>query len=138
MNSMVDKIQGNAAHRLVEPLDEQLRVAILFSRFGPYHHARLGAAGLHLQVTGIEFSNVDDLYKWDQVAGADGFSRLTLFSGIALNELSANQIASRIKDALSQISPQVVVIPGWSDRCSLAALQWCIERGISAVIMSET
>ena len=116
----------------------ELHAAVLFHRFGPYHHARLKAAGEQLQVTGVEFSNVDPLYAWDLVEGADGFKRLTLFSGVAIENLPANQIRDRVWQALDQIQPQVVVIPGWADRCSLAALWWCSKYKIPAVVMSET
>jgi glycosyltransferase involved in cell wall biosynthesis len=113
-------------------------VAVLFSRFGPYHHARLKAAGARLQVTGVEFSNVDTTYAWDLVEGADGFNRMTLFSGAAVNELPASRIFSRVGQVLDQLRPQVVAIPGWYDRCSLAALRWCGSHGVPAVVMSET
>jgi glycosyltransferase involved in cell wall biosynthesis len=113
-------------------------VAVLFYRFGPYHHARLKAAGSRLQVTGVEFSHVDPTYAWDLVEGADGFNRLTLFSGAAVNELPASRIFSRVSQVLDQLRPQVVAIPGWYDRCSLAALRWCGAHGVPAVLMSET
>jgi glycosyltransferase involved in cell wall biosynthesis len=113
-------------------------VAILFYRFGPYHHARLKAAGACLQVSGVEFSNVDPIYAWDVVETADGFKRLTLFSETKLNELPTRRILSRVGEALDEVQPQVVAIPGWYDRCSLAALQWCAAHGIPVVVMSET
>jgi 1,2-diacylglycerol 3-alpha-glucosyltransferase len=119
-------------------IPKQTRVAVLFSRFGPYHHARLKAAGARLQVTGVEFSNVDTTYAWDLVEGADGFNRLTLFSGMAVNELPASRIFNRVGQALDQLQPQVVAIPGWYDRCSMAALRWCGSHGIPVVVMSET
>ena len=113
-------------------------VAVLFYRFGPYHHARLKAAGSLMRVTGIEFSNVDPTYAWNLVEGADGFKRLTLFSGTTVNELPAGRIFGRVGEVLDQLQPQVVAIPGWYDRCSLAALRWCGLRGVPAVVMSET
>jgi glycosyltransferase involved in cell wall biosynthesis len=117
---------------------KETRVAVLFHRFGPYHHARLKAAGSRLQVTGVEFSNVDMTYAWDLVEGAEGFNRVMLFSGTAVNDLPASRIFSRVGQALDQIRPQAVAIPGWYDRCSLAALRWCGSRGVPAVVMSET
>ena len=111
---------------------------MLFYRFGPYHHARLKAAGSRLQVTGVEFSNVDSTYAWDLVEGADGFNRLTLFSGEAVDELPASRIFSRVEEVLDQLRPEVVAIPGWYDRCSLAALRWCGVHAVPAVVMSET
>jgi 1,2-diacylglycerol 3-alpha-glucosyltransferase len=113
-------------------------LAILFHRLGPYHHARLGAAAARMKVTGVEFSNIDPMYRWNPLSGANGFNRVTLFSGEAVRDLSASRILNRVGEVLDQISPQVVAIPGWSDRCSLAALWWCGSRGIPVVVMSET
>jgi len=119
-------------------VEKESRVAVLFYRFGPYHHARLKAAGARMQVTGVEFSNVDPMYKWDLVEGAEGFRQVTLFSGVPLEILAAKQILRRVTETLDQVSPQVVAVPGWSDRCSLAALWWCLKNRVPAIVMSET
>ena len=113
-------------------------MAVLFHRLGPYHHARLKAAGTRIKVTAVEFSNVDQMYQWDLLEGANGFNRLTLFSGEAVETMPANRIIDRVRQVLDEIRPQVVAIPGWSDRCSLAALWWCLSRRIPVVVMSET
>jgi len=113
-------------------------VAVLFYRIGPYHHARLKAAGSRLRVTAVEFSNVDPTYAWDLVEGAEGFNRMMLFSGVSVDGQAARNIAHRVAEVLDQLDPQVVAIPGWHDRCSLAALQFCTARGIPVVVMSES
>ena len=115
-----------------------LEVAVLFHRFGPYHHARLRAAGACMKVTGIECSNVDQMYDWDLVNGADGFKRVQLFSEEAVENLPAERVLKRVAMVLDEVRPQAVAIPGWSDRCSLAALWWCASNRIPAVVMSET
>ena len=119
-------------------MPDRLEVAVLFHRLGPYHHARLRAAGALMKVTGVEYSNVDKMYDWALLDGANGFSRIQLFSGEAVADLSAERILKRVGEVLDQVRPHVVAIPGWSDRCSLAALRWCNVRGIPAVVMSET
>jgi glycosyltransferase involved in cell wall biosynthesis len=81
---------------------------------------------------------VDKTYAWDVVEGAEGFNRVMLFSGTAVNDLPTSRIFSRVGQALDQIRPQAVAIPGWYDRCSLAALRWCGSHRIPAVVMSET
>ncbi len=60
------------------------------------------------------------------------------FQGESVQGLPADRIHKRVEEVLDQIDPHVVAIPGWSDRCSLAALWWCSVRGIPAVVMSET
>ena len=48
-------------------LPKDTRVAVLFQRFGPYHHARLNAAGQLLSVCGVEACGMESTYAWDKV-----------------------------------------------------------------------
>ena len=114
------------------------RVAVFFARLGPYHFARLRAAGREMQVTAVEFSNVDPVYAWDEVIVQGNFARVMLFRDKSVDEQPRNAIRTRVRSVLSELRPEVVAIPGWADPCSLAALAWCIEAGIPAVVMSET
>jgi glycosyltransferase involved in cell wall biosynthesis len=120
------------------PTGTRPHVAVLFYRIGPYHYARLKAAGARLRVTAVEFSNVDLTYAWDLVEGSDGFDRRTLFSGTPARALKPNCIFKRVGETLDQLRPQAVAIPGWYDRCSLAALKWCQANDVPTVVMSET
>jgi 1,2-diacylglycerol 3-alpha-glucosyltransferase len=113
-------------------------VAVLFYRVGPYHFARLRAAGQQMRVTVMEYSNVDPFYAWDEVAGQDGFERVTLFKGVSVEQQSAKNITTRVRQVLSELRPEVVAVPGWHDRCALAALKWCYDEGVPTVVMSET
>jgi glycosyltransferase involved in cell wall biosynthesis len=116
----------------------ELRVAVLFDRVGPYHFARLKAAGECLRVTVLEHSDQDPVYAWDEVAGQEGFARVTLFKGVSVQQQSAGTIRTRVRRALSELRPAVVAIPGWYDGCALAALQWAVDFAVPAVVMSET
>jgi glycosyltransferase involved in cell wall biosynthesis len=40
--------------------------------------------------------------------------------------------------ALSNSQPDVVAIPGWSEKGALAALRWCLGKAVPVVLMSET
>ncbi len=115
-----------------------LNVGILFHRLGPYHHARLNAAGRHLAVTGIELSAVDDTYAWAGVTGADHFQRMTLFHRRDVVHEPAAEISRRVHAALNQAQPQAVAVPGWANRGALAALLWCVRTGVPMILMSES
>lgn len=121
------------------PLDQNRpTVAVIFSRIGPYHYARLKAAGNKVQLSAIEISEVDATYAWDVVEGADCFARLALFPKIEASAVSARQMCDRLNEVLTQIRPKTVAISGWSDRFSLAALFWCLSNRVPAIVMSET
>jgi glycosyltransferase involved in cell wall biosynthesis len=86
----------------------------------------------------IETSGSDETYAWDQVAGADGFERVTLFETADAQRQPVREVAGRISAILDKIQPRAVVIPGWADASALAALQWCLKTATPAVLMSES
>jgi glycosyltransferase involved in cell wall biosynthesis len=114
------------------------RIAILFHRLGPYHHARCVAAGARCDLFVIELSAVDETYAWAHVPGAPNFARLTLFEREDADRRSRREVTGRVHAALSQSDPEVVAIPGWSHPGALAALLWCLKKGRPAVLMSDS
>jgi 1,2-diacylglycerol 3-alpha-glucosyltransferase len=114
------------------------RVAVLFYRLGPYHLARLRTVGRCLDVTAIEYAKVDTTYGWNVVHGADGFRRVTLFQDDTFENAKVAVVQARIGQALAEARPEVVAIPGWGDRCSLAALHWCVQNRVPTVVMSDS
>jgi glycosyltransferase involved in cell wall biosynthesis len=117
---------------------ENRKVAVLFHRLGPYHFARLRAAGRLLPIVAIESSGVDETYAWDVVTGADHFERVTLFDRADAQQLPAAEVAGRVRLALDKVQPAVVVVPGWADNAALGALRWCVQNHIPAVVMSDS
>ena len=115
-----------------------LDVAILFHRLGPYHHARLQAAGSRCSLTSVELSAVDRTYQWANVDGARGFRRITLFKHADADAVVPREVGRRVRDALTRADPAVVAIPGWSHPAALAALLWCLRRRRPAVMMSDS
>jgi glycosyltransferase involved in cell wall biosynthesis/2-polyprenyl-3-methyl-5-hydroxy-6-metoxy-1,4-benzoquinol methylase len=113
-------------------------LAVLFHRLGPYHFARLRAAGRLLPIVAIESSGVDKTYAWDKVSGADHFERVTLFDSADAQNLPAAEVASRVGSALDKVHPAVVAVPGWADSAALGALRWCVQNQVPAIVMSES
>jgi glycosyltransferase involved in cell wall biosynthesis len=112
-------------------------VAVCFQRLGPYHHARLSAAGARTPLAAIEIFERDATYAWSVVEGARGFRRVTLCP----QRSSAPSMAAvwrRLDAALDELRPEVVAVPGWSDTCALRALRWCALSGRRAVLMSDS
>jgi glycosyltransferase involved in cell wall biosynthesis len=112
-------------------------VAVCFQRLGPYHHARLSAAGAQMPLAAIEISETDDTYAWSVIEGARGFQRMTLCPGRSF-AASRSSLWRRLDAALDGLLPAVVAVPGWSDACALRALRWCVSRGRRAVLMSDS
>jgi 1,2-diacylglycerol 3-alpha-glucosyltransferase len=114
------------------------RVAILFYRFGPYHHARLNAAGQLMSVWGVEACAMEDIYAWVKVEGAGAFTRVTLTDRDTGDRAWRQELQRKMWRALDEIKPQVVVIPGWSLPDALSGLSWGVARKVPVVIMSES
>lgn len=114
-------------------------IALLFNRLGPYHLARLEAAGLLMKLTCLEVFTSDETYAWDVVEGAEHFDRVRLFTaGEKSAQIPRREIIRRVSAALDKLNPEVVVAPGWSDSIALGALQWCLQKRRPAIVMSET
>jgi glycosyltransferase involved in cell wall biosynthesis len=122
----------------LDDLPGTTRVAVLFQRFGPYHHARLNAAGKLLSVWGVEACAIENTYAWDKVEGASAFTRVTLTERDAGDRQWRHELHRKMWKALDEIKPQVVVVPGWSFTDALSALWWCAKTNTPSVVMSES
>ena len=119
------------------------RIAVIWSRFGPYHLARLrGAAEAGrpqgVELFGVEVAAVDRQYAWAKAGGADGFRRVTVFPDENYHDKSPRQIRAGIRQVLDRIDPAVVAINGWSVAEARSAMRWCLSRKRRSVVMSET
>jgi 1,2-diacylglycerol 3-alpha-glucosyltransferase len=123
------------SHRTLLPEKKLKRVTIILHRFGPYHLARLRAAGKVMDTTSIEIFKRDEVYDWDPISGADGFDRLTLFEK---HPQPSHELTKAIQTALDDCHPAVVAIPGWSDAVAFSALKWCITHQVPTIVMSES
>lgn len=115
-----------------------MKIAVLFHRLGPYHHARFAATTEYCDLTAIEFSRVDNTYAWNQVENKFGFQQVTLFADADADVKSAIELAQQITAALNESHPDVVAIPGWSSRGALATLSWCNQHHVPNIVMSDS
>lgn len=117
------------------------KIVVHFSRFGPYHFARLRSAreafGADFQVTGLEVSSTDATYDWREDVAADS-PKVTVFPGRTLESLSHLEMRRGVFAALDRLSPDVVAVAGWGPADARACLAWCRSHGVKAVVMSET
>jgi len=116
----------------------ETRVAVLFWRFGPYHQARLDAAGKNMQVFGIEACGMEDTYAWEKIKTTGGFTRMTLTDRQAKTRQWEQKLIGKMQLTLADLKPEVVAIPGWASIDALSALSWCARTNTPAVLMSES
>lgn len=114
---------------------------MLWSRFGPYHHARLRglreAVDASVSVIGLEVASSDE-YAWVYDVGADSVKPVTMCPGDSYEEVSAHRVALATYRHLSALKPTVVVVNGWGTAEAVSAIAWCRWTGVPCVVMSET
>lgn len=115
-----------------------MRIAVVWHRLGPYHLARLRAAGKVAEIVAIEMSGADNTYAWDKVESTEGFQRVTVYPDCDCNTMPRSDIQRRLFAALDACKPDVVAISGYSESFALAALLWCVRRKIPSVVMSPS
>lgn len=114
------------------------RVAVLFDRFGPYHRARLQAAGKTMNVLGIELAGKSDTYDWNQVGESPSFERTTVFPGRASSEVTPRRMYETVRETLGAFGPDVIAPSGWHHPGALSALRWGLSHKVPVVVMSES
>lgn len=118
----------------------QARTAVIVARLGPYHVARLAAAGRCLgreSVIALEVAHESREYAWDPVRSA-GFVRRTLITEQEYEDVPASELRRRVRVALDEAMPVAVAVNGWAFPEARAAIAWCRRNRRAAVIMSES
>ncbi len=114
------------------------RVAVVFHRLGPYHRARLKEAARLQRVVAVELSADSAEYAWDKLSGDLGFERLTLFPDGDSRQASVSELRARLSKALERVDPEVVAVPGWSDKGALVAMAFSRRKRVPLLMMSES
>ena len=113
-------------------------LTVLFARIGPYHRARLSAAGSKGALTAVELSSVDNTYAWDALPPPNEYSQRTLFTHQDSEDLPPLVVQRAVARLLNDISPDVVAVPGWPSAGALAAISWCNLHRKPVVLMSAS
>src|SRR5688572_4134964 len=113
-----------------------MKVAVIFDNFGPYHLARLRATACRSDMLALQVRAQSKEYVWAPTLETSGFRTQTLLE--TAGDKEANQLPSRLNEALTGFRPGVVFVPGWSSPAALSALNWCGRNRVPAVAMSES
>lgn len=114
------------------------KLAVMFHRVGPYHWARVEAYALQWPTVLVELSAETAEYEWDKVSGESTFERITLFHHIDTTSVPMRAVVAQVRACLDRVRPDALAVPGYANTGTIAALQWCWEKGIPVVLMSES
>ena len=85
-------------------------LAVLFHRFGPYHLARLEAAGARADLTAIELCAVDRTYAWSRCPGRRTSRASRCFA--TRTSIRRTDVGRAVRAALAAADPDVARDPG--------------------------
>jgi glycosyltransferase involved in cell wall biosynthesis len=114
------------------------RVAVCFHHLGPYHRARLRAAGARTPLVALEVCSVDQTHGQKPDAEPVGFDKVSLFDAADIDAGKLPAVRQTVAEVLERLDPTVVVVPGWSHPAALAMLEWSSSRCRPAVLMSDS
>ncbi len=120
-----------------------IRVAILFTNYGPYHLARVNRFSQSCfeqgwETIGLETARQEEEYPW-QVSLKDlPFKLVSIINDQSLEQVKLPRLLSGLFVALNHLQPDVVAIAGYARPEMLAALAWCKWHRKPAVLLSET
>jgi len=105
-----------------------IRIAIAFDNFGPYHVARLAGAAQHAEVLAVETAATSSQYGWDAPETPAALKHAVLFD--SEDSITRASLAAAIERELSAFAPNAVAVPGWSSATALAITRWAVEHHI--------
>lgn len=116
-----------------------IRVAVLFSNYGPYHlaNAEAFAEVEDIDAHFIELASEDQLRPWRTNRDALGFSVTTLVN-TPLERTPLTKLVRELYGVLNALRPQALVISGYGRPSMLAAARWAQMHGSASIMMSDT
>ncbi len=120
----------------------QKRIAIIWTKFLPYHVARIRHLRKRLQavncrLTAIEMASKDALYPFPASAKESELDYVCLFSGKSYRALAASTIHAAALRVLEEIRPDVVIAPSTPFPSGMAAIKYCLENDKLSVMMDD-
>ena len=121
-----------------------MRVVVVCGKFTPHHLARFAAAertaGDHgHELICVAIAGLQSDYQWPMAANRPDASHLhTLFPASDYWQVGYRSVRAALGRMLDRLMPQVVVLPGWGFKESLAGLRWCLRNGVGRVVVSDS
>ncbi|MEO1392661.1 MAG: glycosyltransferase family 4 protein [Cyanobacteria bacterium J06634_5] len=124
-------------------MNSKSKVAILFSSYGPYHLARVGAAASYfaednIEVCGVELSRSQEEYPWETDVNTATFPIHSIIKEEKLEKTSLIVLIIKLYQMLQQINPDFIAISGYFRPTMIFTLLWCKWFRKKAILLSES
>lgn len=120
-----------------------MHAVMIYSKFAPFHVARLRAASDEARRNGdrlsaVELADFQADYGWAAIMQATGFEYRCLFPGEDYWRVRGGDLRRKLLEELDRIRPDVAMVPGWSAREARVTLAWCLRNGVPRVLVSDS
>jgi hypothetical protein len=121
---------------------KNLKAAIFFTNYGPYHLARVNAFQLLVidkwKVIGLEISRDEVDYQWKTNIEKSELKIYTILDKWRPSKVNKKTTIQKTFDILSKINPDILVIAGYARLSMLTALFWSLLHRKPAILLSES
>ena len=120
-----------------------LKIALIFTNYGPYHLARVSSfqkicLKLGWLALGIELARYEEEYPWKTVREDINFDIYSVITEKPVEQASFWQITKYLYSTLAQSKSDIFVISGYARPSMLLTLLWCLWHRKPAILLSET
>ncbi|MBD2292367.1 glycosyltransferase family 4 protein [Anabaena sphaerica FACHB-251] len=120
-----------------------MKLATIFTNYGPYHVARLEVAFKKLkakkwELFGIELARYEEEYPWQIKTENFPCKIISVINNSPLEKADFTDLIYRLISILNQTCPDAIAIAGYAHPSMLAALLWCLWHGKPAILLSES
>lgn len=117
-----------------------MHVCVIFYNLGGYHLARLAAADHSCRLRGwklsaIEITRTTSEHPWGKLEVPD---YVTTLDSHHAGDFPSLTNSKKLEDALNQLAPDAIAIPGWGHNFARHALDWCIQNRRVRILLSES
>lgn len=120
-----------------------MKLAILFSSYGPYHIARLKSLLEHYSTSNksifaLELARSQEEYPWEVKLEQYNFSVVSVMKDKTLEQTNHLELLFKLNRTLNHLKPNIIAISGYFMPAMLCALLWCILHRKQAILFSES
>lgn len=119
-------------HQDIDP--GKSNVTILWITVGAYHLARIRTLASHFHLTAIEFAASERLHGWAE----DKFTDLITLGAGDWEHEGKLKLARRLWKKLSNLRPQVLLVPGYANIPALTGALWGRLHRARTILMSDS
>ena len=120
-----------------------LKIAVIFTNYGPYHIARVSSFYescklIGWEVIGIEMGRYETTYEWEANIQDLPFKLISVVKDKPWTEVRFRDLFARINNSLLEINPDFIVIAGYFEIGMLFALFWSHWHRKKSILLSES